>query len=503
MRQYDPLDVWFFKLTDEVPSALEEIDDSWKLIEVPHTWNNWDGQDGGSDYYRGKGVYTLEHVRPDVPENHQIYLEFEGVNAVAEVYANGNQLAEHRGGYSTFRVNISEVFKEGVAFITVVADNSHFDDVYPQSADFTFYGGMYRPVSLITVPNTHFDLDFYGSLGMNYKTHMHENSADIELNAWVTNPEAGDQVQFTLYDQDGFKVVDFYTAAKEHTQALTTLQDPHLWQGVENPYLYTLEAHIWRNNECLDTVATSLGIREFYVDPKEGFYLNGKKMPLRGVAKHQDFLGVGNALEPKHFMTDAEHIYDIGANTVRLAHYQHAEDFYELCDIYGFVVWAEIPFISIFNEDPGARENTISQMKELIYQNYNHPSILFWGIGNELTIGEDSPELVNNLKELNELTKTIDSTRQTAISQLNNLPFDSKHNFITDVVSYNIYFGWYMGQFEDNEKWMDDFHEANPDIPIGISEYGSEGIIRWHSDEPENKDYTEEYHALYHEHMAK
>lgn len=503
MRQYDSLDIWSFKLTDDVPSKLNEVDDSWKIVEIPHTWNGWDGQDGDSDYYRGKGVYTLELERPDVPKDFQLYLEFEGVNAVAEVYANGEKLAEHRGGYSSFRVNISDAFVEGRTLLAVVADNSHFEDVYPQSADFTFYGGIYRPVTLIAVPNTHFDLDFYGSQGMNYETRIEEDFAKIQMRAWVSNPDPGDSVRFTIYDEEGLVVSETFTPAVEEVEVTTTVVDPHLWQGVEDPYLYTLEAEIWRNNNCLDTVTASLGIREFYVDPEKGFYLNGKQMPLRGVAKHQDFLGVGNALEPEHFMIDAKHIYDIGANTVRLAHYQHAQDFYDLCDTLGFVVWAEIPFISIFNEDPAARENTISQMKELVYQNMNHPSILFWGIGNELTIGKDSPELIDNLYELNTLTKEIDPTRMTTIAQFNTLPFDSEHNFITDTVSYNIYYGWYMGGLNDNEKWMDAFHEANPDIPIGVSEYGSEGITRWHTDNPQNKDYTEEYHAKYHEHMVK
>ncbi len=503
MRYTDYLNDWYFKRTDEVPEKLDELDDSWSLVEVPHTWNNWDGQDGGADYYRGKGAYTLELVRPDVPEDHKIYLEFQGVNSVAEVYANGEKLTEHRGGYSTFRVDISDHFTEDETTITVVADNSHFDDVYPQSADFTFYGGMYRPVQLITVPDTHFDLDFYGSLGITYKTQIDLYDAKVQLNAWITNPQSADQIHFEIADQNGEIVNEAYVPAEEVVETITSITEPHLWQGVEDPYLYELTASIWRGNECLDIVSTSLGIREFYVDPEEGFFLNGKKMPLRGVAKHQDFMNRGNAVGMEHLIEDAQLIQEIGANTVRLAHYQHPQDFYELCDAFGFVVWAEIPFISVFNEDPDARENTISQMKELIYQNYNHASILFWGIGNELTIGGDSPELVDNLKELNELTKEIDPTRLTTMAQLNNLPMDSEHNEIADVISYNIYYGWYMGQLEDSEKFMDKFHEENPDIPLGISEYGTEGIISWHTDEPKNQDYTEEYHALYHEHMAK
>jgi len=503
MRYTDFLDTWYFKLTDKVPRNIEQVAETWEAVTIPHTWNNWDGQDGGSDYYRGKGVYTLPLKRPDVPKNHAIYLEFQGVNAVAEVYANGEKVAEHRGGYSTFRVNISDYFVEDEADIAVVADNSHFDDVYPQSADFTFYGGMYRPVQLIAVPQTHFDLDFYGSSGIAYQTTIQTYDVNVKLNAWVSNPEPSDQVHFEIKNQDGKIVNDVYTQAMENVETAVTIIEPHLWQGIEDPYLYELTASIWRGNDCLDTVSTSLGIREFRIDPTEGFFLNGEKTPLRGVAKHQDFRDVGNAVNTRHLMKDAKLIQEIGANTVRLAHYQHPQEFYEISDDLGFVVWAEIPFISIFNDEPGAREHTINQMKELIYQNYNHPSILFWGIGNELTIGEDSQELLDNLKELNELAQTIDPARATTMAQFMTLPGDSEHNEITDTVSYNIYYGWYVGELEDNEAWMDTFHAENPELPMGISEYGSEGIISWHTDEPKKQDYTEEYYALYHEHMAE
>lgn len=503
MRYVSNLTDWYFKLTDEVPTDIAKLDDSWNLVEVPHTWNNWDGQDGGADYYRGKGVYTLDLLRPDFPKNHQIYLEFQGVNSVAEVYANGEKLTEHRGGYSIFRVNITDHFVDDEVTITVVADNSHFDDVYPQSADFTFYGGMYRPVQIIVVPETHFDLDFYGSLGMTYQATVEMFDALVDLRAWVKNPQPTDQVHFEIADEEGNIVSEVYVPASEKVQTQTTIVNPHLWQGVDDPYLYDLTATILRGNECLDTVSTSLGIRDFYVDSDEGFFLNEEKMPLRGVAKHQDFMDMGNAVSMEQLLTDAQLIKEIGANTVRLAHYQHPQEFYELCNMLGFVVWAEIPFISVFNEDPGARENTIEQMKELIYQNFNHPSILFWGIGNELTIGGDSEALIENLKELNELTHKLDPTRLTTMAQLSSLPIESEHNEIADVISYNIYYGWYVDDITQSEKFMDQFHAEHPDTPIGISEYGAEGIISWHTDEPKNQDYTEEYHALYHEHMAK
>lgn len=496
-------DNWQFKLTDEIPHHMPNSK-GWQSVVIPHTWNGIDGQDGGGDYYRGKGVYVRKLIRPDVPEDYKIYIEFEGVNSVAEVYANGEKLDEHRGGYSTFRVDITDQLKNGQTTLAVVADNSHFDDVYPQVADFTFYGGIYRNVNLVAVPRTHFDLIYHGSQGLTYQTQIKNNGelAHITMRAWIYKPEPTDHVQFEIMDREG-ETVEVYTLAEEVTDVETTLYRPHLWQGVEDPYLYTLTARIWRGNECLDEVSTNLGIREFHVDPEKGFFLNGKAMPLRGVAKHQDRIMDGNALRYLDLYEDFDIIQDIGANTVRLAHYQHSQDVYDICDEFGFIVWAEIPFISVFNDNLGAQENTIAQMSELIYQSYNHPSICFWGIGNELLIGEDSPELVQNLKDLETLVKDIDPSRLTTIAQFSSTPAESVHNQITDLVAYNHYFGWYVGDVTQNEAWLDKFHADYPNTPIGLSEYGAEGIINWHSNEPKMGDYTEEYQALYHEHMVK
>lgn len=239
------------------------------------------------------------------------------------------------------------------------------------------------------------------------------------------------------------------------------------------------------------------------MDPEKGFFLNGIPTPLRGVSRHQDRLGQGNALTEEDHLEDAYMIAELGANTVRLAHYQHNQAFYDACDALGLVVWAEIPFISVMSKDPKGHDNCRQQMKELIYQNYNHPCICFWGISNEITIGGDRPGLQENLEDLNKLVKELDSTRLTTMAQVSALPKESRHNQITDVLSYNHYFGWYGGDYTQNEKWLDEFHQMYPDRTLGISEYGCEGIISWHTDDPKCKDYTEEYQAEYHEHMAK
>lgn len=506
MRFYESLNEdWKFAKTDQVPEKMpcHGQDKDWEWVDLPHTWNNWDGQDGGGDYYKGKGVYLKTIERPDVPADYKIYLEFEGVNSVAEVYLNNEKVCEHKGGYSAFRVDATEALKEGKAYLAVVADNKNRTDVYPQMADFTFYGGIYRNVTMICVSPTHFCLDYLGSAGVAFDTKLQGEDALVNLSAWLTDAKESDMVQFEIMDEDESVVAEAFAPAAWETKATACIEKAHLWQGVKDPYLYTVTARIVRHNEVLDQVEASLGVREFYVDPEKGFFLNGIPTPLRGVSRHQDRLGQGNALTEEDHLEDAYLIAELGANTVRLAHYQHNQAFYDACDALGLVVWAEIPFISVMSKDPKGHDNCRQQMKELIYQNYNHPCICFWGISNEITIGGDRPGLQENLEDLNKLVKELDSTRLTTMAQVSALPKESRHNQITDVLSYNHYFGWYGGDYTQNEKWLDEFHQMYPDRPLGISEYGCEGIISWHTDDPKCKDYTEEYQAEYHEHMAK
>lgn len=473
------------------------------LVDLPHTWNNIDGQDGGQDYYRGKGVYTKTFYQPASIEGLNYYLEFGGVNSIAEVYLNGEKVKEHRGGYSIFRVDITEELLKDDVMVEVVADNRDYDDVYPSKADFTFYGGIYRPVKMIVVPETHFDLDYYGSQGVAVSSTVEDNKANLRIRAWIENLQPTDLFQTVIYDGEGIRIAEFTVPASEEVDIDTHILNPELWQGIEDPYLYTIDMRILRGNDILDEISIQHGIREFSVDPQEGYYLNGEHVKLRGVSRHQDRAYRGNALTKADHEQDAEIIKDIGANTVRLAHYQQDQYFYDLSDQYGFAVWAEIPFISVFKENDGARENTLMQMKELVVQSYNHASIQFWGVSNEISIDGESEALVDNMKELNDLVHELDDTRLTTLASVTMLDPASELNFVTDIFSYNHYYGWYLGELEDNEKWFDKFHETYPDRAIGLSEYGAEGIINWHSEEPKQGDYTEEYHALYHEHMAK
>lgn len=487
----------FSKACNEAPSSFPE---DWEDICLPHTWNHIDGQDGNNDYYRGDGWYVKELLRP---EGEKIYLEIGAASSVASVYVNGKKAAYHEGGYSIFRTDITELLNPGKNIIAICVNNENKSNVYPQQADFTFYGGIYRDVKLICVPESHFDLDYYGGKGFTISSRITEKGAFLNCDAYITAPGEDQTVEIQVMDAEGFVVAETSCQAADHSHTKLFILEPHLWQGVKDPYLYQVKAALVYRNQVVDEVSFSFGIREYFVDPQKGFFLNGVSMPLRGVSRHQDRLGIGNALTREQHFEDAALIKEVGANTIRLAHYQHSQDFYDACDQYGFIVWAEIPFISVMNIDPKAHENCRSQMKELIIQNYNHPSICFWGISNEITIGGERPGLLENLKDLNALVKELDSTRLSTIAHVSMVSKESDMNYITDVVSYNHYFGWYSGNMNMNEEWLDDFHKMNPQISVGLSEYGAEGIITYHSDEPKIKDYSEDYQALYHEHMAK
>ena len=464
-------------------------------VALPHTWNALDGQDGGADYWRGIGTYTIE--LPNPTKGMKQYVEFQGANHVATVYCNGRELGTHKGGFSTFRYELPALKAEGNV-LTVVVSNA-VSDIYPQNADFTFYGGLYRDVSFIEVSETHFDLLLDGTSGVFVTPH---NVGKTRVDLFPVNAD-GCTVKVELKDADGNVVGTAETEAMAHTHVLIDVKNPHLWDGLADPYCYICEASVLCDGEVKDTVAVTYGYRSFHVCPNTGFWLNGRNVPLRGVARHQDRLDKGWAISKADHEEDVAIIKELGANTIRLAHYQHDQYFYDLCDKTGFVLWAEIPFISQFNPSEEAYSNTISQMTELVAQNYNHPAICFWGISNEILIGEDREDLRQNLRDLHELAKSMDPSRLTTMAQVSMTPMDSEHNFITDVVSYNHYFGWYVGDVEDNGPWLDKFHAMHPDKCLGVSEYGAENILKWHTAEPDNHDYTEEYANYYHQEMLK
>lgn len=491
-------DNWMF--VKEAENAEDAASKKGTAISLPHTWNAVDGQDGGNDYHRGTCWYVTKFQKPELEAGSQIYVEFLGASVIADVYLNGEAVAHHEGGYSTFRVNLTDKLQEENV-LAVALNNADNNYVYPQKADFTFYGGLYRMVNLIVVPESHFELDYAGGNGIAVtptvecdENRVPTGKASVKVETWVTGN--ADSVVITITGEDSesktVAVVD------GHAEATFELEHVHLWDGVDDPYLYYAKAELSSG----DVTETTFGCRSFYTDPEKGFVLNGRVYPLRGVSRHQDRTGAGNALSYEMHKEDMEIIKEIGANTIRLAHYQHAQEFYDLCDEYGMVIWAEIPYITMHM--PNGRANTLSQMEELVVQNYNHPSIVCWGLSNEITAATPVDEdLLENHRLLNDLCHKLDKTRFTTMANVFMQETDSPLLEIPDVNSYNLYFGWYLGELEQNDEFFDEYHAKYPDRCIGFSEYGADANPQYQSTAPTHGDYSETYQTVYHEHMLK
>lgn len=469
-------------------------DGTTTTVDLPHTWNARDGQDGGNDYWRGTCIYRTRFAAPQFNiASHQVWIQFDGVNASAHVVLNGSPVCNHDGGYSTFRANITELLRDENE-LTVEVDNSKNNRVYPQKADFTFYGGIYRDVSLMVVSKNHFTLDYFGGPGIRITPTVQGADASVQVTTWH---DGEGEVSIELLDAAGNTV-----ATGKGPDITLTIFNAHLWNGVKDPYLYSCKARLVVNGTVEDETTTRFGVRSFKVDPKKGFFLNGKSYPLHGVSRHQDRKGLGNAITREMHDEDMALIKEIGANTIRLAHYQHDQYFYDLCDEVGMVVWAEIPYIS--EHMPNGRENTISQMKELIIQNYNHPCIVCWGVSNEITIStKDKKDMLDNHRQLNDLCHEMDKTRLTTLACYAMCGPFNRSAHITDMVSWNLYLGWYVPGFILNDLWMGFFHLCFPNRPFGYSEYGAEGMPNLHSTHPHRGDHTEEYQAKYHEYMLR
>lgn len=468
-------------------------------VDLPHTWNETDGQDGGNDYFRGTCTYEKTFEKPQFSEAECVYLQFHGVNASAKVFVNGVLACTHENGYATFRTDITSLLKEENE-LRVEVDNSDDDHVYPQMADFTFYGGIYRDVELLVVSKEHFDLDYYGGPGIRYTTSVNGKDAIVTADVY-TNVEdllhAGLQIKLELRNADNMIVA---SGIGNHVEL--AVSDVHLWDGVEDPYLYQLLAKLVRGEEVVDEISTACGIRTFRIDPEKGFFLNGRSYPLHGVSRHQDWKGIGNAITTEHMELDMALIREVGANTIRLAHYQHNQYFYDLCDRYGMIVWAEIPYIS--RHLPNARENTFLQMRELITQNFNHPSIVTWGLSNEITIKvTHKKDMLDNHHALQKLVKELDPTRPTTLACFAMCTPFHPVTRISDIVGWNLYLGWYVPGLFLNDLFMKFYHFLYPKRALGYSEYGAEGMPNLHSEHPRRGDNTEEYQNRYHEYMLK
>ena len=469
-------------------------------VELPHTWNAKDGQDGGNDYYRGMMVYDNHFEKPKfTEEKERVYLQFHGVNASSNIILNGESVCRHDGGYSTFRVDVTDKLQEDNS-IVIEVDNSVNDRVYPQKADFTFYGGIYRDIEILIVKKEHFDLDYYGGPGIKYTTSVSGKDADVNVVTYINDAakEAGAKVVVELLDDRGNVIAD-----GEGQDVTLHISNVHLWDGLEDPYLYEIKAALVKKGTEVDEVSCNCGVRTFEFSPVDGFHLNGRPYPLHGVSRHQDYKGIGNAIGKEQHERDMELIREVGANTIRLAHYQHDQYFYDLCDKVGMIVWAEIPYIS--EHLANGNENTVSQMKELIVQNYNHPSIVVWGVSNEITISgaRYRKQMLENHHVLNDLCHEMDPTRLTTLAC-----YAVCHPFhpvskITDLVGWNLYLGWYVPFLWLNDLWISFYHFVYPKRRLCYSEYGAEGMPNLHSKRPKRGDNSEEYHSKYHEYMLE
>lgn len=470
-------------------------DGKTKPVDLPHTWNGKDGQDGGNDYMRDQCTYQKTFAKPAFEAQTEcVYLEFAGVNASCRVCLNGKEIATHDGGYSTFRVEITEQL-QGENELVLYVDNKAGDKVYPQRADFTFYGGIYRDVTILTVSRSHFDLDYFGGPGIQLTPKVEETDGVLIAEAYVTG--ACDSVRWSVLDHTGVAV-----AHGEGTTCRMEIPEVHLWDGTLDPYLYTVCAELFCDGKVTDCVEQKIGFRSYRFDPKQGFFLNGRSYPLHGVSRHQDWKELGNAITKEHHDKDMELIREVGANSIRLAHYQHDQYFYDLCDQYGMVVWAEIPYIS--EHLVNGRDNTVSQMKELIIQNYHHASIVTWGISNEITIKDKNrADMLDNHHMLNDLVHELDPSRPTTLACYAMCMPTHKVVHITDLVGYNLYLGWYVPFPWLNDLFLKGFHKIWPKRPLCYSEYGAEGMPNLHSEHPKRGDHTEEYQAVYHEYMLE
>ena len=473
---------WNFRFSHQVQKGTEV------RVDLPHTWNAQDALSGKIDYKRGIGNYEKNlFIRPEW-KGKRLFIRFEGVNNIADVFINRRHIGEHRGGYGAFIFEITgkvEYGKENSILVRV--NNGEQLDIMPLVGDFNFYGGIYRDVHLLITDETCISPLDYASPGVRLiQDSVSHRYAKVRAIVDLSNGSSGNQeVELNVRLLDGQRVVKEGTknvnlSGNEVMQQELTFEidQPHLWNGRQDPFLYQAEVTLFRNGQMVDRVTQPLGLRFYRIDSDKGFFLNGKHLPLKGVCRHQDRSEVGNALRPQHHEEDVALMLEMGVNAVRLAHYPQATYFYDLMDKNGIIVWAEIPFVGPggyndkgFVDLPAFRANGKEQLKELIRQHYNHPSICVWGLFNELTELGDNP--VEYIKELNVLAHQEDTTRPTtsASNQMGDL------NFITDAIAWNRYDGWYGGTPADLGKWLDRMHKDHPEICIAISEYGAGASI--------------------------
>lgn len=498
---------WKFAKRDVAGAEAVGFDDgAWTAVSLPHTWNALDGQDGKNDYYRGAGWYRVHVTVPATERGRRLYVEFDGANIVTDVYVNGTRAGQHRGGFARFRFDVTSSVKPGEDNLIAVRVSNATElstTVAPVTADFTFFGGLYREARLVSVDEVHFDMDHFGSSGVvGVPRSVSKQSASVAVRASVTNAGASAvsaRVTATLLAKDGSAVtagdVEVTMAPATTTDVLVplTVGHPHLWNGLADPYLYRLRLEMKNGVEVVDHVVEPLGFRTFVFDDESGFSLNGAHVPLQGVNKHQDRLNKGWAVSAADLDEDMTILRDLGANAVRLAHYQHAQHFYDLCDEQGVLVWAELPLVNFIPAGAAFADNAKQQLLELIRQNANHPSIVMWSLSNEVVSGEPALHLMT---DLNALAHREDPARPTALAT--NYEPDGPITKAADLLGVNRYFGWYTGKPTDIGRDLDGAHQV-AGRPLSLSEYGAGAGISIHTKNPTKLDHSEEYQSSLHE----
>ncbi len=474
---------WNFRFSHQVDK------NSSRRVDLPHTWNAQDALSGKPDYKRGIGNYDKKLFIRSEWKGKRLFLRFEGANCVSNVFINGKQIGEHRGGYGAFIFEITDKVNYGKDNTVLVrVNNGEQLDVMPLVGDFNFYGGIYRDVHLLVTEDICISPLDYASPGVYlFQQHVGEKQAAVLARINLSNgTEHPRQATLRLQVKEGDKVV--YQADKKVTVAphtsvqpeemSFTLLNPRLWNGREDPFMYQTVITLVKDGKEIDKVEQPLGLRYYATDADRGFFLNGKHLPLHGVCRHQEWAEVGNALRPMHHEEDTRLMLEMGVNAIRLAHYPQATYMYDLMDRNGIVTWAEIPFVGPggyadkgFVDQPSFRENGKEQLKEMIRQHFNHPSICFWGLFNELKENGDNP--LEYIKELNVLAHQEDPTRPTTSASNQG----GAINFITDNIAWNRYDGWYGATPATLASWLDKTHQAHPEIKIAISEYGAGASI--------------------------
>jgi len=505
---------WRFTRQDIAGAQAIEFDDSsWTNLNLPHTWNNADGQDGVKNYYRGVGWYRRHFAVDKNFTGRHFFLKFDGAFSETDVYVNGNFVGEHQGGFAAFVFDVTPCLNVGADnVIAVKVNNAVNTNVPPLSADFTFFGGLYRDVHLLVTDPVQISPLDYGSSGIYLKTTgVSSNSANLQVTAVLSNATATAQtvtVRSVITDAATniaailTDVVTLQPATTSNIVATTTIKKPHLWNGLSDPYLYQIFTEVRKSSKVIDLVAQPLGFRYFSVDANAGFFLNGRHYDLHGVNMHQDWLDHGWAITDRQRNTNFMLLKEIGATAVRLSHYEHGDYTYQLADQNGIILWSEIPLVNRITESPAFYANAKQQLIELIRQRYNHPSVVCWGVFNEITM-KPGPKPVNLVSQLAQLAEQEDTTRLSTSAA--NASDDEPSNWCTELNAINKYFGWYNGKLGEFGTWADEIHAKYPNRRLGISEYGAGGSVYQHSEEPVTEPanggpyHPEEYQNLFHE----